>query len=51
MHLFHDNNATLHIAKNPIFHKQMEHIEIDCHFVRECFHSGEFTLSYIVSKY
>jgi hypothetical protein len=42
-----DNQSSLKLAKNPVFHARMKHIEVCHHFVLECALRGEIYLNYI----
>ena len=45
-----DNQATLHIASNLVFHERNKHIEVDCHFIREKIASECVTINFVNSS-
>lgn len=42
-----DNQGSLNLSHNPIFHGRTKHIEVRHHFVREKIVSGEVKLEYV----
>ena len=48
--LFGDNQSAIRLVKNPEYHKRTKHIDIQYHFIREKFESGEIDISYISTE-
>ena len=44
-----DNQATINIVNNLVYHDRTKHIEIDRHFIREKLDEGLFQISYVRS--
>ena len=42
-----DNQSSIKLAKNPVFHKRNKHIAIRFHFIREKVENGEFSLEFV----
>jgi hypothetical protein len=42
-----DNTSAISIAKNPVFHKRMRHLERRHHFLRDHVKKGDIEMRYI----
>ena len=45
-----DNQSSMKISQNPVFHKRSKHIAIRYHFIREKVESGKVVLQFIGTK-
>jgi hypothetical protein len=42
-----DNTSAISVAKNPVFHKKMRHVERRHHFLRDHAEKGDIKMRYI----
>ena len=45
-----DNQASISLARNPVFHKATKHIEVRHHHMRHCFESGIIMPIYVPTE-
>jgi hypothetical protein len=42
--MFVDNNSSIQLMKNPVFHGHSKHIDIKYHYIRECVEHGQISV-------
>eukprot|EP00253_Pinus_taeda_P008489 PITA_08489 len=45
--VFCDNQSCIKLFENPVFHDRSKHIDIRCHFIKDCVQYGAVQLQYV----
>jgi len=49
--MYCDNQITMYITNNPVFHKRTEHTEVHCHFIRDMVMTHRIITSFVILSY
>jgi len=44
------NQSCIKLFENPVFHDRSKHIDIHCHFIRDCVQRGAVQLQYVPTE-
>ena len=44
--IFCYNQSCIKLSENPVFHDRSKHIDIQCHFIKDCVQRGAVQLEY-----
>eukprot|EP00253_Pinus_taeda_P019688 PITA_19688 len=45
--IYCDNHSCIKLSENPVFHDRLNHIDIRCHFIRDCVQCWEVQMQYV----
>jgi hypothetical protein len=45
-----DNQSTITLSKNPVFHEGSKHIDVRYHYILECINEGRIIIDYTATK-
>ena len=45
--IYEDNQSTIKLVENPVFHKRSKHVDIKYHFVRELVENNTLAIQYV----
>ncbi|PKU77029.1 Retrovirus-related Pol polyprotein from transposon TNT 1-94 [Dendrobium catenatum] len=48
--IYCDNTSAIALANNPVYHAKTKHIDVDCHFIRDCIRSNQLVVHHICTK-
>lgn len=48
--VYYDNQSYIKLYEIPVFHDRSKHVDIQCHFIRDCVQHGVVQLQYVPTE-